>query len=108
MERHKLHPRNYPGCPSFRDRTKHKRQLPVKGTWWNVLLTIYFDVQHLLKQWLFAEIRTPDLGYLECQSNHSATVANKGGDGGADVRVYRDGDGGGRPWEDQCHRCVQY
>ncbi len=30
VKRHEVHPRNYPGCPPFQERAKHKRQ-PLSG-----------------------------------------------------------------------------
>ena len=40
MKRHEVHPRNYPGCPPFQERAKHKRQ-PSSGEVTRALLLTY-------------------------------------------------------------------
>jgi hypothetical protein len=75
VKRHKVHPRNYPGCPPFRERAKRKRQ-PSSGEAIQALLLNYL-LQQLAPTLVaaFHKAPTPDFRYLECRSNHSTTVA---------------------------------
>ncbi len=75
MKRHKVHPRNYPGCPPFQEHTKLKRQ-PSSGEAIRALL-LTFLLQRLAPTLIaaFCKAPTPDFRYLERRSNHLATVA---------------------------------
>ena len=77
VKRHKVHPRNYPGCPPFRERAKRKRQ-PSSGEVTRALLLTYL-LQQLAPTLVvaFRKAPTPDFRYLKRRSNHSATVAVK-------------------------------
>ncbi len=75
MERHWMHPRNYPGCLPSQKRTEHRKQ-PSLGEVTQALLLTY--LLRRLAPTLVAAFRkapTPDFRYLERRSNHSATVA---------------------------------
>ena len=75
VKRHKVHPRNYPGCPPFRERAKRKRQ-PSSGEVTRALLLTYL-LRRLAPTLVvaFRKAPTPDFRYLKRRSNHSATVA---------------------------------
>ena len=75
VKRHKVHPRNYPGCPPFRERAKRKRQ-PSSGEAIRALLLTYL-LRRLAPTLVvaFRKAPTPDFRYLKRRSNHSATVA---------------------------------
>jgi hypothetical protein len=75
MKRHKVHPRNYPGCLPFHKRAKCKTQ-PSSGEVTQALLLTYL-LQRLAPTLVaaFCKAPTPDFRYLERWSNHSATVA---------------------------------
>ena len=77
VKRHKVHPRNYPGCPPFRERAKRKRQ-PSSGEVTRALLLTYL-LRRLAPTLVvaFRKAPTPDFRYLKRRSNHSATVAGR-------------------------------
>ncbi len=73
MERHWVHPRNYPGCPPFQERTERKKQ-PSSGEVTQALLLPYL-LRRLAPTLVaaFCKAPTTDYRYLERRSNHSAT-----------------------------------
>jgi hypothetical protein len=75
MERQWVHPRNYPGCPPFQERTERRKQ-PSSGEVTRALLLTYL-LWRLAPTLVaaFCKAPTPDFRYLERRSNHSATVA---------------------------------
>ena len=68
-------PGELPGCLSFPECIKHKRQASARGCTNSLLLTGFFDDLCLLNQQFLPGYEPPRISYLRRQSHHWATVA---------------------------------